>query len=112
MIKKLLSIGSILELAMCCCVLEKDTLNTNLPMGQNALPDVVAQPYKKFAIKAKKDCSALVWFDKRRVPGSSIKRTNQNQLPRWTVFGMVMSHNYVERVVALWSNLDSEAEPS
>ena len=110
MIKRLLSIGSILKLAMRSCVLEKDT-STNLPMGQNSLPVVVALPYKRFANRIKKSCSVLVWFDKRRVPASLIERTNQNQLPRWTVFGMVMSRSYVEGVVPHWSNLDSEAEP-
>ena len=46
------------------------TLYAYFPLGPSNLPVVVAQPDKSLATKTQKKCSALVWLDRRKVPGS------------------------------------------
>ena len=59
MIERSLTPGSILELAMRCCVLGKDTLCL-FPLGPSSLPVVEAQPYERPTNKTQK--SALRWY--------------------------------------------------
>ena len=73
-IERLLTPGSILELAMRRCVIGKN-IYAYFPLGSSSLPVVVTQPDERLANRIQKKCSALVWLDRRRVPGL-FERTN------------------------------------
>ena len=74
MIERLLTSGSILELAIHRCVLGKDTLRL-FPIRPHSLPIVVASMTKDLQMQPIKRCSALVRLDRHSVPGSC-ERTN------------------------------------
>ena len=45
-------------------------INAYFPLVPSILPGVVAQLDERLANRTQKGCSALVWSDRRRVPGS------------------------------------------
>ena len=69
-IERLLTPGSIPELAMGFCVLGKDTLPRISRLEPSRLYVVVAQPDKNFQTEPKKECCSLLRLDRRRGHGS------------------------------------------